>query len=108
MAAFTSTAYCSWCGRNCSCSSGVFTISVGHSRSSREIREAAEQRKLKEELRRWAFRQHSLEMSRDYSPVPAPRPMVHSGIPSTAFHWMGHRKRAYKMRASKPGWDRGR
>ena len=107
MAAFTSTVYCSWCGHNCGCSSCVIRI-PGSFRTTLEILEARRKRELEEALRRRAFRQYSFELACDYSLVPSPRPAVHRGIPSTAFHWMGHRKRAFKMRASKPGWDRGR
>jgi hypothetical protein len=102
----TTATYCSFCGRGCSCASGIFQI--GYHRTPEEIREAERERKMEEELRRWAALQMSLEMSRDYSPQPEPRPTVHSGVLSTAFHWMSQRKRAFKIRASKPGWDRGR
>jgi hypothetical protein len=103
--------YCSNCGRSCNCtgtSSGIFQVGYGSYRTSKEIQEERRQFKLKKELRRWAFRQMSIEMGRDYSPKPEPKPTIHTGVPSTAFHWMSQRKRAFKMRASKPGWDRGR
>lgn len=96
--------YCSFCGRNCACSS----ISRFSGYRSSEALKAERERKMEEELRRWAALQYSLKMSRDFSPRPGSRPTVHGGILSMAFHWIGHRKRAFKMRASRPGWDRGR
>jgi hypothetical protein len=105
---------CPWCGNRpyqraevtCSCSGGwtnVFTIYSSPSPARDWKRE-----KLEENAFRRDMHQLSIDMGRDYSLREEPRPPVHEGRTSTSFHWTCHRRRGVKMRASRPGWDRGR
>ena len=102
----TNLSHCSICGRNCGCNTA--TIYFYPAASTADWEEEKRRRELEEAERLWAFRQYSIDLGRDYSLREPPRPASYRGRQSTAFHWMAHRKRSFKMRANKPGWERGR
>jgi len=108
--------YCPSCGRCCSCTaSRVFTFRPSAPGSNVYYyldREAAErarrEQEMEEALRRYAAWRASVELGCDYSLRPVRPPRPRNWVPSVSFHWMSQRKRAFKLRPSKPGWDRGR
>jgi hypothetical protein len=111
----TSTAnYCPHCGRDCWCTrntSGIYVIYSRNSGSNFDGRRAEQEKRDREEeeaLRRYAMWRASIELGRDYSLRPARAPRSRHWVPSVSFHWMSQRKRAFKLRPSRPGWDRGR
>jgi len=107
---------CPYCGRCCSCTTGInfnfnfpsFGSGANCFPSREEAERARREREMEEALRRLEAWRASAELGRDYSPTPQRPPPRRDLVLSVSFHWMSQRKRAFKLRPSRPGWDRGR